>query len=98
MPLEQVADFGPCVARQHELRRYGVASVAAHTPEFYSASMLAKRSDTLPGRYTLLRNPLWILTSPLDEALKRQTSHGPSPAVVVDGAFLHNRAPPHLEI
>ena len=98
MPLEQVADFGPCVARQHELRRYGMASVAAHTPKLYSASMLAKRSDTLPGRYTLLRNRLQILTSPLDEALKGQTSHGPSPAVVVDSAVLHNRAPPHLWI
>ena len=71
MPLEQVADFGPCVARQHELRRYGMASVAAHTPQLYSASMFAKGSDTLPGRYTLLRNPLQILTSLLDEALKR---------------------------
>ena len=89
MPLEQVADFGPCVARQHELRRYGMASVAAHTPKLYSASMLAKRSDTLPGRYTLLSNRLEILTSPLDEALKGQTSHG---------AFLHNRAPPYLRI
>ena len=98
MPLEQVADFGPCVARQHELRRYGMASVAAHTPKLYSASMLAKRSDTLPGRYTLLRNRLEILTSPLHEALKGQTSHGLSPAVVVDSAFLHNRAPPHLWI
>ena len=71
MPLEQVADVGPCVAGQHQLRRYGVAPVAAHTPKFYSASMLAKCSDMLPGRYTLLRNPLQILTSLLDEALKR---------------------------
>lgn len=96
MPLEQVADFGPCVARQHELRRYGMASVAAHTPKLYSASMLAKRSDTLPGRYTLLRNRLQILTSPLDEALKGQTN--PSSAVVVESAFPHNLAPPHLWI
>jgi len=96
MPLEQVADFGPCVARQHELRRYGMASVAADPQKLYSASMLAKRSDTLPGRYTLLRNRRQILTSPLDEALKGQTS--PSPAVVVDSAFPHNRAPPDLWI
>ena len=84
------------MARQHELRRYGMASVAAHTPKLSSASMLAKRSDTLPGRYTLLRNRLQIFTSPFDQALKGQTSHGSSPAVVVDSAVLHNRAPPHL--